>query len=67
MQATESTKVGYSAIVSIGSLLILLGFLGNEYGLVGMSIAVVISSILNVIFLFFLYRQTIRKKNTDTS
>jgi len=67
MQATESTKVGYSAIVSIGSLLILLGFLGNEYGLVGLSVAVVISSILNVIFLYFLYRQTIRKKNTDTS
>jgi len=56
MQAVESTKVGYSAIVSISSLLILLGFLGNEFGLVGASVAVVISSILNTIFLYFLYR-----------
>jgi len=56
MQAVESTKVGYSAIVSISSLLILLGFLGNEFGIVGLSLAVVISSILNTIFLYFLYR-----------
>ena len=56
MQAVESTKVGYSAIVSVSSLLILLGFLGNEFGLVGLSLAVVISSILNTIFLYFLYR-----------
>jgi len=56
LQAGESTKVGYSAIVSIGSLLILLSFLGNEYGIVGLSLAVVVSSILTTIFLYFLYR-----------
>ena len=56
MQAIKSTKVGYSAIVSVSSLLILLGFLGNEFGLVGLSLAVVISSILSTIFLYFLYR-----------
>jgi len=57
MQALESTKVGYSAIVSIGSLLILLSILGNEHGIVGLSIAVVISSILNTIFLWYLYKK----------
>jgi len=67
MQAKESTSVGYSAIVNIGSLLILLGFLGNEYGLVGLSLAVVISAIINTIFLYFLYRQTLRQKKTETS
>jgi len=67
MQAKESTRVGYSAIVNIGSLLILLGFLGNEYGLVGLSLAVVISAIINTIFLYFLYRQTLRQKKTETS
>jgi len=56
LQAVESTKVGYSSIVSIGSLLILLGLLGNEYGIMGLSLAVVISSILTTIFLFYLYR-----------
>ena len=67
MQAKESTRVGYSAIVNIGSLLILLGFLGNEYGLVGLSLAVVISAIIITIFLYFLYRQTLRQKKTETS
>jgi len=56
LQAAESTKVGYSAIVSIGSLLILLGLLGNEYGILGLSLAVVVSSILTTIFLYCLYR-----------
>ena len=56
LQAVESTKVGYSAIVSIGSLLILLGLLGNEYGILGLSLAVVVSSILTTIFLYCLYR-----------
>jgi len=55
MQALESTKVGYSAIVRIGSLLILLGILGSIYDLIGVSIAVVISTTLNVLFLYYLY------------
>ena len=58
LQAVESTKVGYSAIVSIGSLLILLGLLGNEYGILGLSLAVVASSILTTIFLYCLYRNS---------
>jgi len=56
LQAAESTKVGYSAIVSIGSLLVLIGLLGNVYGIVGLSLAVVVSSILTTIFLYCLYR-----------
>jgi len=55
LQAKESTKVGYSAIVSIGSLLILLSLLGNAYGMVGLSLSVLISTILNTIFLSLLY------------
>lgn len=61
MQAQKSARVGYSAIVNIGSLLILLVLLGNEYGLIGVSLAVLTSAILNTIFLFFLYRITTRK------
>ena len=57
MQAVKSTKVGYSAVINIGSLLILLSFLGNEFGLIGLSIAVLLSSIINLIFLGFLYQK----------
>ena len=62
LQAVESTKVGYSAIVSIGSLLLLLGLLGNEYGIMGLSLAVVVSSILTTIFLFYLYKNLTKNK-----
>jgi len=55
MQALESSKVGFSAVVRIGSLLVLLSVLGSTYGLIGFSYSVLISTILNTIFLFFLY------------
>lgn len=58
MQAEESSKVGYSAIVRIGSLLILLGLLGNVYGLTGFSLSVLLSSTFNTIFLYFLYKHS---------
>jgi len=61
LQAKESTKVGYSAIVRISSLLILIGILGNFYGVLGVSIAVVISTILNTVFLYFLYKTNPQK------
>jgi len=61
LQAGESTKVGYSALVRIGSLLILIGILGTLYGLVGASVAVVVSTILNSAFLYFLYQNRIQK------
>ncbi len=63
MQAAESKSVGYSAIIRIGSLLILLSLLGNVYGLTGFSLAVLVSTILNTIFLYFLYRRS-KKNNT---
>jgi len=55
MQAKESTKVGYSAIIRIGSLLVLIGILGSMFELIGVSFAVLISTILNAVFLYFLY------------
>jgi len=63
LQAVESTKVGYSAIIRIGSLLILLGFLGSIYGLIGFAFSVLISTILNTVFLYFLYRKNTTLNN----
>ena len=58
MQAAESIKVGYSAIVRISSLLILISYLGSIYGIIGLVFSVLTSSILNTIFLYFLYRHS---------
>ena len=55
MQAVKSTKVGYSAVIHIATLLILLSFLGSEFGLIGLSFAVLGSSIINASFLYFLH------------
>jgi len=65
MQAEESTSVGYSAILRIGSLLLLIGVLGEAYGLVGVSLAIVISTILNTIILYFLYKRSIITKKSS--
>ena len=56
LQAIESTKVGITAIVRIGSLLGLLVILGQIYGLVGLSLAFLFSTILYTISLFILYK-----------
>lgn len=56
LQSAESTKVGYSIIIRIGSLLGLITLLGNQYGLIGISYAILISSFLYTTFLFYLYR-----------
>jgi len=55
IQAVESTKIGFSAIIRIGSLVGLIIFLGDLYGLVGLSLAVLFSIIINTIFIFVLY------------
>lgn len=55
LQAKESTKVGLTAIIRIGSLLGLITLLGNLYGLLGLSIAVLLSVCVNTIFLGILY------------
>lgn len=60
LQAKESTTVGYSAIVKITSLLISIAILGNFYGLVGLSIAVVLSAILENVALFILQKKSIK-------
>ena len=65
LQATQSTKVGYSAIIRIDSLLILLSILGSIYGLIGFAFSVLISSILNTVFLFFLYYRYNRQMNVN--
>jgi O-antigen/teichoic acid export membrane protein len=60
--AKESTRIGYSAIVQIGNLLLLIALLGNLYGLVGLALAVLISQIANTLFLYYLYRNSIQCK-----
>lgn len=55
LQAKQSTKVGFSAPVRIGSLLILLAILGTPYGLVGLAIAVFLSIVIYTIFLSIIY------------
>jgi len=55
LQAKESTKVGLTAIIRIGSLLGLIALLGNLYGLLGLSLAVLLSICVNTIFLGILY------------
>ena len=62
MQAEESRNVGFSAVVRIGSLLILLSILGNIYGLLGFSYSVLTSTILNTLFLYLLYRKNLKSK-----
>ncbi len=58
LQAKESTKIGFSAIVRIFSLLVLLALLVDIYGFAGLAMAVLISSCLNVIFLTILYKKS---------
>ena len=56
LQARESTKIGYSAIIRIGILLGLIFVLGSTYGTIGLSFAVLISTITYTIFLFVVYK-----------
>ena len=55
LQAKESVKVGFGAIVKIGALLGLIAALGGPYGVVGLSIAVLVSQSLETVFLSVLY------------
>jgi O-antigen/teichoic acid export membrane protein len=57
LMSKESTRVGYSSIVRITSFLILIAVLGKEFGLVGLSLAVLISITLNTIFLYWLSKK----------
>jgi len=55
--ARESTKVGYVSLTYLASLIILISLLGEFYGLEGLSIAFIFSSIINTIFYYILYRK----------
>jgi len=57
LQARESTLIGFTAIVRIGTLLISIAILGKVFGLVGLSLAVLVSAISYVLFLYILYRR----------
>lgn len=57
LQAHESKRVGFSAIVRIGTLLGLIVIFGQLYGLIGLSIAVIISITADTFFLYLLYRK----------
>ena len=59
--ARESTKIGYSAIVTIGTLLILIVFLGQLYGLIGLAIAVLATISANTLFFYILDRMSRQK------
>ena len=67
LQALESKKIGYSALIRIGSLLILIATIGNWYGLMGLSVSVLLSVIFHVIFLAILYTSTNHKQNNSVN
>ncbi|QUC64515.1 oligosaccharide flippase family protein [Nitrosopumilus sp. K4] len=55
LQARESTTVGYSAIVRIGSLLLFIGIFAPLFEQIGLAISVVLSSIAYTIYLLIVY------------
>ncbi len=55
--ARESTKLGYISLIYLVSLIALISFLGNFYGLEGLSLAVLISTIMNTVFYYVLYHK----------
>jgi len=64
--ARESTKIGYISLLNIGILLFLISVLGDSYGLVGLSLAVLISTSIAVILSYVLYRK-LNTKNESNS
>jgi len=55
LQARESKTIGYSSIIRIGTLLGIIVLLGEQLGLFGLSLAVLLSISFNTIFLYILY------------
>jgi len=60
LMAKESTRIGFSSLVLIGTTLVLMALLGQLYGLVGLSLAILSS---NIILTFFLYILYLKQKN----
>jgi len=63
LQSEESTQVGIPAIIKIGSFLILIILLGNIFGIEGLSLAFLLSAIIETISLWLIYRKKNFKKN----
>ena len=61
--AKESTKIGYVSILRIGSLLIFIAVFGELFGLIGLSLAVLLSVTISLIFLYFIYRKSLSTEN----
>jgi len=55
--AKESTKIGFEIIVRMGSLLLFIVVLGEFFGLIGLSFAVLLSISTNTVFIYFLYQR----------
>ena len=58
LQSIKSTKVGFGAIIRIGSLILFIPTLGYWLEMVGLSIAILISAISHVIFLVIIYHKS---------
>ena len=61
LQATESTKIGLGTPIRIGAFLSLIAILGTNFELIGLSLAMLFSSIIYVIVLWIIFR--IEKKS----
>ena len=61
LQATESTKIGLGTPIRIGTFLSLIAILGTNFELIGLSLAMLFSSIIYVIVLWIIFR--IEKKS----
>lgn len=57
--ARESTKIGFVYLAQIGFQLIFIVFLGEQFGLVGLSLSILFSIIISLGMQFFLYKKTI--------
>lgn len=53
----ESTKVGFISLIHVGSLLALITVLGQFYGMEGLALAVLFSTIIYTVSLYWLYRK----------
>lgn len=61
LQAKASTAVGYSSLIRIVTLMVFLAIFGLLFELIGLSIAVLVSTICEMVVLLILYRNSKRK------
>ena len=57
LMAKKSTKLGYLAFIKIISIIVLIIYLGELYNFVGLSLAVLLSSVFSLIFLVFISKK----------